>query len=147
MTETYRNANFHNRLRAVAPTRHPHQRCVRCETRSAEGRQIAEFVGTRDGGTCAGENGEREPPRRLSGQSEWQEGVRAPELAPGFTSGGRTGRCSLRFTSQAGERHGKRRAAPPVVRGWRRDPRSVHVRRRFSGRGCRGFSPCRRGCR
>ena len=90
-----------------------HQRCVRCETRSAEGRQIAEFVRTRDGGTFAGENGEREPPRRVSGQSEGQEGVRAPELAPGFTNGWRTRRCSLRFTSQADERHVRQRAAPP----------------------------------
>ena len=113
MTGTLRDANFHSISRVVAPTRHQHQRCVRCTTRAAAGRQVEGFYGTRVGGTFAGENGEREPPRRLSGRSEGQEDVRAPELAPGFTSGGRTGCCILRFTSQADERHGKQRAAPP----------------------------------
>ncbi len=57
-------------------------------------------------------------------------GVRVLNLAPGFTSGGCRRRCNLRLLSQADERHGKRRAAPP---GWRRLC-AVEVAREATGR-------------
>ena len=91
-------------------------------TRAAEGRQIAEFVRTNDGGIFAGENGEREPPRRVSGRRRAEQ--------PGEE------RWSDRGETQ--------RAAPTGCR--RRDPWSVHVTLLFV-RGCRGCGPCRRGCR
>ena len=41
----------------------------RCAERAAAGRQVEGSLGTRVGGNLAGENGEREPPRRLSTRS------------------------------------------------------------------------------
>ena len=91
----------------------------RCTERNADGRQAQGFYGTRVGGTFVGENNEREPQRRLSVET--------------------SGVCEEERRNERGEK----RAAPP---GRRRDSSSVHVRLLFE-RGCRGFGPCRRGCR
>ncbi len=81
----------------------------RCTERAAAGRQVEGFSGTNDWGILAGENGEREPSRRLSerrrratesesaGTCAWIHKRRAFEaswLALQFTSGGRQERAA-----------------------------------------------------
>ena len=103
-------------------------------TRAAEGRQIAEFVRTNDGGIFAGENGGREPPRRLSVKSN-----------AGSCSCGKTGGVFI-VTGASGASVGRRDATSHAAVRRRRDPLSVRVTL-LSGRGYRGCGPCRRGCR